>query len=353
MIIRICAILVIGFALWWFFRKLDISKLGEALQTAELWPLFIAAALNFVCLWGKAVCWHIMLAPRFKVGQMRLFRYTIATFAASAISPARAGEVLRIWALKRRENVPAADTAAVAVAEKLLDGITLLVLVAPVPWLVPDLPTWVAGSIALCAGIAVGVFIGLYIAVGRVGVNPPQKSWYRRFIAGMHVLRSPRRLFAALAVLVVVWFADLGEIELVLHAVGVHLPLSGCLLILFTLNLAITVPSTPAQIGALEAGALAALEVLHVPTEQAVAFALLYHALQVVPLIAVGLALEWRLVLGREPQARCTVAEALDDDANKSGECPTRSTAAGGAEEIDKIKNDNAVELPSARSVQR
>jgi len=334
--VRVVAILLVGTALWWFFRKLDFAKLGHALATADVWPLVIAALLNFVCLWGKAVCWHIMLAPRFQVGIMRLFRYTIATFAASAIAPARAGEVLRIWTLKRRENVPAADTAAVAVAEKLLDGITMLILVAPVPWLIPRLPAWVGGSIAMCAGIAVGVFIGLYIAVGRVGVDASaHKTWLRRFIAGMHVLRSPKRLFAAIAVLTLVWIADLGEVMLVLDAVGIHLSIAAGLLILFTLNLAITIPSTPAQVGALEVGALAALEVLHVPAEPAVAFALLYHALQVVPLIGVGLALELRLVLGREPQARCGVAEALGEDP------------------VDKIKNDNVIELPSARSVQR
>ena len=334
--VRVVAILLVGGALWWFFRKLDFAKLGHALASADVWPLVIAALLNFVCLWGKAVCWYIMLAPRFQVGILRLFRITIATFAASAIAPARAGEVLRIWTLKRRENVPAADTAAVAVAEKLLDGITMLILVAPVPWLIPDLPAWVGGSIALCAGIAVGVFIGLYIAVGRVGVDAAaHKTWLRRFIAGMHVLRSPRRLFAALAVLILVWIADLGEVMLVLDAVGIHLSIAAGLLILFTLNLAITIPSTPAQVGALEVGALAALEVLHVPAEPAVAFALLYHALQVVPLIAVGLALELRLVLGREPQARCGVREALGDDP------------------VDNIKNDNVIELPSARSVQR
>jgi uncharacterized protein (TIRG00374 family) len=332
--VRIVVILAIAAGLWFFVQKIDFAKLADAFGSAKLWPLVAAAALNFGCLWGKAVTWRIMLAPRFLVKTRRLFRYTIAAFAASAIAPARAGEVLRVWTLKRRDNVPVADTAAVAVAEKLLDGISMLILVAPVPWLVPDLPGWVGGSIALCAGIAVGVFIGLYIAVGRVGVErAKQKSWLWRFISGMHVLRSPKRLFGCLAVLVAVWLLDLAEVMLVLYAVGVHLPIAAGLLILFTLNLAITLPSTPAQVGALEVGALAALDLLHVPSEPALAFALLYHALQVLPLIVAGLALELRLVLGREPTGSF---EELEAENGKT--CPT---------------NDNVVELPSARSVHR
>ena len=298
--VRLVVIAGIIAGLWFFIHGLDVGKLADNFRDAKLWPLALAAALNFACLWGKAACWRIMLAPKHKISVWRLFRYTIAAFAASAIAPARAGEVLRVWTLKRRDGVPTSDTVAVAFAEKLLDGTSMLILVAPLLWLLPDLPAWVGESMLLCAGVAIGVFVGLFIAVGRVGDAAVGGSWLRRFIAGMHVLRSPVRLFASLAVLILVWAADLIMVMLVLHAVGVELPLEAGLLILFTLNLTIMLPSTPAQVGALEVGALAALDLLHVGHEQALAFALLYHALQVVPLIAAGLILEYRLVLGRE-----------------------------------------------------
>jgi uncharacterized membrane protein YbhN (UPF0104 family) len=299
LVVRLVAICVIGVGLWFFVRHMDFEKLGTALSSATVWPLLLAALLNFGCLFGKALCWRIMFTPRYHVPLMRLYRYTIAAFAASAIAPARAGEVLRIWALKKRDGIPAADSSAVAVAEKLLDGMTMLLLVAPVPWLVPGLPSWVSGWIALCAGIAVVLFIAFYIAVGRVRADDGSSA-LRRFIAGMHVVRSPKRLLGAGAALVFTWLCDLSQVLLVLHALGIHVPLAAGLLILFTLNLTIAVPSTPAQVGALEVGALAALDILHVPGELALAFALLYHALQVVPLIIVGLTLELRLVLGRE-----------------------------------------------------
>lgn len=318
LVIRVVVIGVIAAGFWWFVREMNFAKLGESLRSARAWPLVLAAALNFVCLWGKAVCWRIMLAPRHKVGVTRLFRYTIAAFAASAIAPARAGEVLRVWTLKRRDGVPAAETAAVAVAEKLLDGISMLILVAPVPLLLHGLPWQAVATIVGLAAIAVALFIALFIAVGRVGreaahngqVDPAEAaarieavarpSLMRRFLAGMHVLRSPKRLLGSLVLLIFVWLADLGEVMAVLYALGIDLPIAGGMLVLFSLNVAIAIPSTPAQAGALEVGALAALDLLHVGHEQALAFALLYHALQVVPLIAAGMILEYRLVLGRD-----------------------------------------------------
>lgn len=301
-IVRIATIGVVGLGLWWFVRHLDGAKLGAALGSARVWPLVVAATLNFVCLWGKALCWRIMLLPRYRLSQLRLFRYTIATFAASAIAPMRAGEVLRVWVLRRREGVPAADSSAVAVAEKLIDAMTLVVLVAPVPWLLSGLPSWVGTSIAVCASVSLVVFVVLHIAVGRIEATPAS-SVMRRFVAGMHVLRSPQRLAAAAGAMTFVWLADLGQLMLVLYALGIALPIAGGLLILFAINLTIVVPSTPAQVGALEVGALAACELLGIRSEPALAFALLYHALQVIPLIIVGIAIEFRLVLGREPAA--------------------------------------------------
>jgi uncharacterized membrane protein YbhN (UPF0104 family) len=304
--IRLAVLAIVIAGLWFFVRKMDWSKLGEALASASIWPLFVAILLNLVCQWGKAAAWHVMLAPRFHVSTWRLFRYAIAAFAASALAPARAGEVLRVWVLQRRDGVPPADTAAVAVEEKLLDGITMLCLVAPVPWLLPDLPSWVGDSIVLCAGIAVVLFIGLNIAVGRFTGST---SVIGRFIAGMHILRSPRRLSIVFALLALVWIADLGQVMLVLYAVGIKLPIAAGLLVLFTLNLTIMVPSTPAQVGAFEVGALAGLGLLHVEGEPALAFALLYHALQVIPIIIGGLVLEMRLVLGQDPTMARRVPE--------------------------------------------
>jgi glycosyltransferase 2 family protein len=299
-LLRAGVIAVIAVCLWWFVRTIDWAALGSALGQAKLWPLAIAALLNFACLYGKALCWHVMLSPKNPVRTRRLFRYTVAAFAASAIAPARAGEVLRIWVLKVRDNVAAADTAAVAIAEKLLDGMSMLVLVAPVPWLLPALPDWVTTSLEVCAAIAAVAFVGLTIAVGRMP-EEGHRSWLVRFIRGMHVLRSPRRLSLSFVILIAVWLFDLGQVMLCLYAVGIDLPVPAALLILFTLNLTIVVPSTPAQVGALELGAVAALELLHVPNEPALAFALLYHAAQIVPLVVVGLALELQLVLGRVP----------------------------------------------------
>ena len=86
-----------------------------------------------------------------------------------------------------------------------------------------------------------------------------------------------------------VWVADAVLIWVVLRAVGVAPDPAAPLLVLLGVNLAVALPSTPGQVGVLEAGAVGALALLHVPPEPAMAFAILYHLVQFVPVTLAGL----------------------------------------------------------------
>ncbi len=284
--------------LYVFARRIDWSVTWKALRGADLVPLTLATIAFFATLLGKAVVWRILLAPDNVVGVGRLFRYTIAAFAGSVLAPARAGEVLRILALRKRHGVPAADSTAVAVADKLLHSVTLLLLAAPLPFLLPRLPAWVGTSLIVSSSVAVGLLGALYIAVGRIEAREPH-SWFGRFLAGMHAVREPRRVLAALTMIAVIWLLDLGCIVLVLLAVDVDVGFAAALFILFAINLSIALPVTPANVGTLQLGAMLATQLLGIPREPALAFALLYHAIQIFPLLIVGFALEFRLVIPR------------------------------------------------------
>ena len=102
-------------------------------------------------------------------------------------------------------------------------------------------------------------------------------------------MRRPRHVGRALAAMISSWLTDWLAVTLVLYAVGVPVPAAAGLLILLTINMAIAVPVMPGHLGTMEIGALVALELLHVPREQGLSFALLYHGVQVVPLLVVSI----------------------------------------------------------------
>jgi uncharacterized membrane protein YbhN (UPF0104 family) len=284
--VRAAGVLAVAVGLYFFVRGLDGRALLAALRDAAPAPIAVAAGLSFVNMLCKSIGWRVLLGPSHAVPILRLYRYTLAAFAGSLLVPARAGEALRVWLLRQRDGVPVTTSAAVAVSEKLLDGTALAAAVAPLLVLMPGLPAWVGRSIGL---LLLGMAVGL-VALWVVRRTAPKDGLLGRLAAGMTGLTSARATLLALGAYLLAHACDIGGILLVLRAVGVHVGPAVGMLILLGVNVAILVPATPGNLGSLEIGAMAALDLVGVPAPAAMAFALLYHAEQVIPLLIVGLA---------------------------------------------------------------
>ncbi|MEP6778631.1 MAG: lysylphosphatidylglycerol synthase transmembrane domain-containing protein [Gemmatimonadaceae bacterium] len=280
------AIAAVAAGLVVFARGLDANALVSAFRHVRLLPIIIAAALSFVQLGFKALGWREILAPIVQLSPARAYRYTAGGAAMSLVMPARAGEALRVWLLKRDYEVPIASSSSVAIAEKLIDGVAMLVVLAPLPWMLPELPHWIGraiGGFSLVLGTAL-IVLWFFAPVATIG-----EKWWHGLQAGLGFLRQPRHIGRALAAMIGGWLTDWLSVTLVLYAVGVSVPAAAGLLILLTINLAIAIPAMPGHLGTMELGALVALELLHVPRAQGLSFALLYHAIQVVPLLLVSI----------------------------------------------------------------
>jgi uncharacterized membrane protein YbhN (UPF0104 family) len=293
---RYLAVAIVVAGLYLFVRGLDSQLLLATLGDADPALLVVAAGLAFAFLFFKAVCWRVMLAPRYPVPVLRLFRYTVLATASSLLVPARAGEALRIWLLRKRDAVPATTATGVALAEKLVDGIAMIITVAPALILVPGLPPWVARTLVLLVAAALTCVV--LVVVVRRRARPD--GLLGQLAASMTVFSSARRFARALVVCLLVWLADLACVMAVFAAVDIDAPIAVGLLVLLGVNVAILLPVTPGNLGALEIGAIAALDLVGVPRAPAVAFAILYHAVQVIPLVAAGL-LDLRLALSAAP----------------------------------------------------
>src|SRR5262249_8076835 len=132
-------------------------------------------------------------------------------------------------------------------------------------------------------------------------------SHLARFAQGLQSARRGLAFAEVMALSVGIWLIDAADILLCADAVGLSIPWTvGPVLVMLALAFALAVPSTPAQVGAFELGCVAALELVGAPREGALAFAIVYHAMQVIPVTLVGaaglrLALEARAEEERAP----------------------------------------------------
>jgi hypothetical protein len=262
-----------------------LSAVFDVLRRVRAWPLCLAALGPAAMALCRASLWRLALRHRPPISLRRLYPYTVMGTAGSVLLPFRGGEAVRVWMLSKLEGVSRMDSIGTALAERALDFVSMMIVLAPLPLLLPKGPRWITDAL-LCIFIAAIVIVLVVIALGRRGRR--EDGLFGRLGAAFSPLLARKRLLAAIALMTVAWLLDVTMLVLTARALGLALPPAAPLLVLLSVNLAVAVPAAPAQIGTHEAGTMIALSLLGVHGASAVAFALVYHATQVVPILSVA-----------------------------------------------------------------
>ena len=272
-------------------RQLDASQLWLTLTRARVFPLAAAATGAFVCIAWKAGFWRLALSPLRVIPLRELFRFGVAAEVGSILAPGRAGEALRVWILRRRYGLPLSALLTAAGLEKLADVSTLVLLAAPMAWLVPALPTAVRPWLLGFSAVPIAAALGIVFLRGHSRLRELPA------LAGLRLFDTPRPLLLALGCVVIAWLFDLACAQLVLSAVGTDATIARAILVLLLTNLAIIVPLMPGNVGAHELASAFALKLMGVDAETATAFALLFHAVRTIPVLILGFPATRRLVV--------------------------------------------------------
>jgi peptidoglycan/xylan/chitin deacetylase (PgdA/CDA1 family)/uncharacterized membrane protein YbhN (UPF0104 family) len=283
----------------WAVDDVDWRVLRRALGSARPDFLLLAALVNFGALFLQAARWDALLKPLAPAVRLRdAFEAMLTGFAAATVIPARAAEVMRIQWLARRTGLSRAAIAGTVALDHLVNGVGLAAGLLLLPHLIGE-PSWmrVGTGLMLAAFLAgaAGALLFRPDAAARGAAlsrrAPGLTAAPARTREGLVAVHDRRALGLSLGLSLAAWVLELAVVQVSLRAVGLALPLSAALLALLAVNLALGLPvSAPGNFGTLEVGAVLALVGLGIPKEHALAFALCYHLLQVVPIAMAGLA---------------------------------------------------------------
>ncbi len=110
-----------------------------------------------------------------------------------------------------------------------------------------------------------------------------------RFALGVKTLREPGTLSSVLALSLLAWACEMVMVALCARSLGIPVGLALAPVVLLGINLAIAVPSAPASTGPFEGATVVVLTLAGIAKGPALAFALTYHAVQVIPVTLAGL----------------------------------------------------------------
>ena len=292
-LVPLAVIALIAFTL----RDVRWPALREAVAAAHPGWIALAAAVNLLVLGAQALRWLALVRPLSRAATPALaFKALVIGFAASLVVPARAGDLARAHFMAEPGGLSRAAALGTIVldyvvnAAGLVAGLALLPVVVSVPsWLRPG--SWVALALFV-AGVVV-VFLLRPPAEAPPSARPARNGWrglVDRARVGLTGLRDPRALALSFAASLVAWLLEVVVVALALWALDLH-PSGGVVfLVLMAVNVALVFPfAPPGNAGTLELGAMLPLLAVGVAKERALAFALCYHLLQVVPIAVLGL----------------------------------------------------------------
>ena len=302
-----------------FFGQIDLRQTADALRDANYWWLFPAIAVYFIAVFFRALRWHFLLAPMKSVPVSRLYPIVVVGYMANNLLPIRLGELVRAFFIWRKEGVNKSSALVTILIERVFDGVFLLFMALviwpflPVADLLKDfsdninvpqgLVIFLASApfiLALMVFFAVALSaragrlvtrITLRLAPGRFKVQA--SSLMGGLIAGLSVLRSPRRVLITVLLTAPVWLGEATMYYLISLGFRLELPFHGLLLTTSTSNLATSLPSTAGAVGPFEYATRLTLEALNVAGEQAAAYALALHVALLVPVTLLGLLFLW------------------------------------------------------------
>jgi uncharacterized membrane protein YbhN (UPF0104 family) len=116
--------------LTWSLQGLKLDQFAQNLRHANYAWLIPGVAIYFLGVWFRTWRWHYMLRHLEEVPMNRLFRIVCIGYMGNNIYPARAGEVLRSYILKREFGIGISASLATVVIERLFDGLTMIFFVA-------------------------------------------------------------------------------------------------------------------------------------------------------------------------------------------------------------------------------
>ncbi len=324
------------------FWRTPTGDILDALKGANYWWFLPALVLYLASIWVRSFRYRFLLRDLADLSPNQLFPVLCIAFMANNLLPARAGELMRVYVLGERFGLSKVSALGTVLVERLFDGLTLLAF-----FLVTVALLGSNGTLRGLALVSIVVFLAALAVFGLILRWPsraealahrcvellprPLRTLGRdlssSLLSGMVALRDPAALGVAIVSSPLAWGMESGVFWMVGRSFGLHLNLGWFMMAMAAGNLALTAPSTQGGIGPFEFFARQVIVFAGVGEGVATAYALVAHAMIIVPVTVLGLIFlpAYHLKLGGRPPAE---AEAAAEAAGDQSEPPARARAA-------------------------
>lgn len=323
-----------GLCLWLFLKDIDWDELFMAFKGADyiyVIPAVLVACSTYLV---RVTRWELLVLPIKKVSFMNVFSATAIGFMANHILPARAGELIKVVILSKKEDVRATGIFATVVMERLFDSVSLIIFATVVlalisphgsehvhsgmytssnpvqdatnEHLIDQLKKGIGilGGVCLVTVITL-VFLDIYSrkAIDLMGkllfflpivVKDRLLHLLESFVQGMAVLKNIRQVIWLSFLSFSLWILFVVSMVILGYSFGIKLPFAGMCFVSICIALAVALPQAPGYIGVFHFAVQKSLELFHVELSAAQSFAIVLWAVNLFVSLGMGTFFLWR-----------------------------------------------------------
>lgn len=301
-------IIISAVFLWYAVDGLEIGDAWDAMQGANYWWLIPSVAVYFVGVWVRTWRWDYMLRPLKHIPVSKLFPVVVIGYMGNNIYPFRAGELLRSYVLRQREEVPMSASLATVIVERVFDGLVMLMFVfIALPFF--PLPETYQRLVTLASVAFFGAMIAFFLLAAvpehtnrlvawilnlllPQKVSQPLIDFTARFLDGLVSLRSFQNVLMIFFTSVIIWLLETVKYWFVMHAFDfgdAQVTFFALMLMNGVVNLATTLPSSPGYVGTFDAPGIAVLKLYGVVEHIAFAYTIVLHVALWLPITLLGI----------------------------------------------------------------
>ena len=293
-----------GISLAAIFFFIEPKAILEALKTARYGYLALSGAGLVAFMIFRAVRWRFMLNDDIPLRQV--FHIQNIGYMLTMLLPFRIGDVARAVLIGNVPPITLARGVSTMVVERILD---MMFIIAMLPFTLAEvetLPSWMQTGARGFGIAALGAIVILIVAANqrpfaqRIAIFIFNRmaflnteAWARRvddLLAGLKSLTRLKDGFILLVLSILVWLPIIFAYYMTMTAVNIQPTWAMAGFVVCAAAFSVAAPSSPGQVGVFHAAVTVALtQVLHQPEGASTSFAFLYHALNMLTMVALGL----------------------------------------------------------------
>jgi putative heme transporter len=278
--ITLAVVIVVGGFAIRFGMTFPWAQTLDALSDAD-WILLVGAGLvNILSVMAKAGAWQLLLR---RLTPVRTMTAQVATFigaAVNSISVSVSGEAARAQAAGSRDGVPFGLAAASLVASRVVEALGLVVFLAVALIVLPMWPGARSTGVILI-GVTAAVTAGYYLL--------PRRRWHPALVR--LAATGPAGLAAPVGLATLNWVLQWLTYHWSFVATGAAVTSVVSLAALVMANIAGILRLTPGNIGVLQGSLVLGMRAFEMPPAHALAAGLALQAVQVIPVLLIGIAI--------------------------------------------------------------